>query len=85
MPLRLEFPDKYRLWSELLRGHHDRLFVATTECPKLGEPTPIELLVGGVVVTARAQVVGLRRQSRLFKVGVWVVVTRGQVPPFAPK
>ena len=72
MALRLEFPDKYRLWSELLRGHTDRLFVSTEECPRLGEPTPIELLVAGVVVVASAQVVGLRRKSRLFKTGVWV-------------
>lgn len=72
MPLRLDFPDKYRLWSELLRGHTDRLFVPTAESPRLGEPTPVELVVGEVVVVANAQVVGLRRKSRLFKTGVWV-------------
>jgi CheY-like chemotaxis protein len=72
MALRLEFPDKYRLWSELLRGHTDRLFVVTDELPKLGEPTPIELHVGGVMVVGNAQVVALRQKSRLFRTGVWV-------------
>ncbi len=72
MTLRLEFRDKYLLWSELLRGNKDRLFISTPDRPKLGELSPIELQLGGMTLVANAQVVGLRRQSKLFKVGVWV-------------
>ncbi len=72
MALRLDFRDKYQLWSELLRGNKDRLFIGTTERPRLGEPTPLELQLTGMTLMANAQVVGLRRNSKLFKVGVWV-------------
>ena len=72
MTLRLEFRDKYLLWSELLRGNKDRLFIHTPERPRLGESAAIELHLGGMTLVAHAQVVGLRRQSKLFKVGVWV-------------
>ncbi len=70
--LRLEFRDKYLLWSELLRGNKDRLFIGTVDRPKLGELAPIELDLGGMTLVTNAQVVGLRRDSKLFKVGVWV-------------
>lgn len=72
MPLRLEFRDKYQLWAELLRGNKDRMFIATADRPKLGAVTPVELLLGGMPLMSNAQVVGLRRESKLFKIGVWV-------------
>ncbi len=72
MTLRLEFRDKYLLWSELLRGNKDRLFIGTADRPKLGELAPIELQLAGMTLVSNAQVVGLRRDSKLFKVGVWV-------------
>ena len=31
MRLRLEFPDKYRLWSELVKANTDRVFIETTK------------------------------------------------------
>lgn len=72
MPLTLEFKDKYLLWAELLRGNKDRMFIATSERPKLGELAPVELKLGDVPLMSKAQVVGLRRDSKLFKVGIWV-------------
>ena len=72
MALRLEFRDKYLLWSQLVRGNKDRLFIGTPERPQLGQTAPVELQLGGMTLVTTAQVVGLRRQSKLFKVGVWV-------------
>ena len=72
MALRLEFRDKYLLWSELLRGNKDRLFITTAERPRLGAQAPLELHLAGMTLVTSAQVVGLRRESKLFKVGVWV-------------
>ncbi len=72
MALRLDFRDKYQLWAEMLRGNKDRIFIGTVERPRLGELTAIELHLDGMALIANAQVVGLRRDSKLFKVGVWV-------------
>src|SRR5262245_37852332 len=72
MRLRLEFPDKYRLWSELLRARTDRVFIGSSFMPKLGVETAVELVVGTVTVMAFGRVVGLRRQSARFRAGVWV-------------
>jgi CheY-like chemotaxis protein len=38
----------------------------------LGSPCPIELHLAGMTLVSTAQVVGLRRHSKLFKIGVWV-------------
>lgn len=70
--LRLEYPDKYRLWSELVKANTDRIFVEAAECPRLGERVPVELAVGGVLLVAIGDVVGLRRAGSRFKSGVWV-------------
>jgi CheY-like chemotaxis protein len=72
LALQLEFRDKYQLLAELVRGNKDRLFISTAERPRLGEPAAIELHLAGMRLVTNAQVVGLRRESKLFKVGVWV-------------
>lgn len=72
MTLRLEFRDKYHLWSDLLRGNKDRLFVGTPDRPRLGDLAEVELQLGGMALMSNAQVVALRRASKLFEVGVWV-------------
>ncbi len=72
MALRLEFRDKYLLWAELLRGNKDRIFIGTPERPRLGELSAVELHLAGMTLMSNAQVVGLRRASKLFTVGVWV-------------
>src|SRR5439155_21831738 len=70
--LQLDYPDKYRLWSELLRANTDRVFIETAAPPRLGERVPVELLVDGVILVATADVIGLRTEGPRFKGGVWV-------------
>ena len=43
MALRLEYRDRYRLWSDLLRGTTDRMFVPTDERPTLGASATVEV------------------------------------------
>jgi len=71
--LRLEFPDKYRLWAELVKANTDRVFIETpTIPPRLGHRVPVELAVGGVLLVAFADVVGVRVPGGRFPPGVWV-------------
>ena len=50
MRLRLEFPDKFRLWSELVKANTDRVFIeAPAASVRLGARVPVELVVGGVL------------------------------------
>jgi CheY-like chemotaxis protein len=71
--LRLEFPDKYRLWAELVKANTDRVFIeAPTVPPKLGHRVPVELMVGGVLLVAFADVVAVRPPGGRFRPGVWV-------------
>ena len=86
MRLRLEFPDKYRLWSELVKASTDRVFVEipTSSLPgalrgRLGMRVPIELAVGGVLLVTMGDVVGVRPQGGRFKAGVWVNVSVDEV------
>lgn len=73
MRLRLEFPDKYRLWAELVKANTDRVFIETpTVPPRLGHRVPVELAVGGVLLVAFADVVGVRVPGGRFPPGVWV-------------
>jgi CheY-like chemotaxis protein len=73
MRLRIEFPDKYRLWSELVKANTDRVFIPTTETTaKLGTRVPLELSVGTVLLVTMADVVGLRTEGGRFKAGLWV-------------
>src|SRR5450432_3311884 len=70
--LQLGYPDKYRLWSELLKANTDRIFIESVQPPRLGERVPVELLVEGVQLVATGDVVGLRRAGPRFRAGVWV-------------
>jgi CheY-like chemotaxis protein/Tfp pilus assembly protein PilZ len=74
MPVRLEFADKYRLWSELLHGSTDRLFVATDERPALGSQISVELSLSGtnVRMVVAAAVVGIRHPGGRFPAGVFL-------------
>ncbi len=73
MRLRLEFPDKHRLWAELAKANTDRIFIeAPTVPPKLGQRVPVELAVGTVLLIAFADVVGVRTSGGRFRAGVWV-------------
>lgn len=79
MALRLEFSDKYDVWSRLLKADTERLFVGTTERLRLYEQTELHLVVGGVTVAVSAQVVGIRGKSKHFPVGMWLKVTPEEV------
>ncbi|MBK7863922.1 MAG: response regulator [Archangiaceae bacterium] len=72
MALHLEYPDKYRLWDELVKANTDRVFVETDEPVRLGERVPVELKVEGVSLVALGDVVGLRKPGPRFRGGVWV-------------
>lgn len=73
MRLRLEFPDKHRLWAELVKANTDRVFIETpVTAAKLGTRLPLELTVGGVLLLTVADVVGMRTEGGRFKSGVWV-------------
>ena len=80
MRLRLEFPDKHRLWAELVKASTDRVFVeAPIIPPKLGHRVPVELAVGGVLLVAFADVVGVRVPGGRFAPGVWVKLGEDEV------
>lgn len=72
MALQLSYPDKYRLWDELVKANTDRVFIETTEPPRLGERVPIELQIESVSLVATGDVIGLRRPGPRFRGGVWV-------------
>jgi CheY-like chemotaxis protein len=80
MRLRLEFSDKYKLWSELVKANTDRIFIETVETTaKLGTRVPVELSVGSVLLVAVADVVGMRTEGGRFKPGVWVKLADEEV------
>jgi CheY-like chemotaxis protein len=70
--LQLAYPDKYRLWDELVKANTDRVFIETTDPPRLGDRTPVELHVEGVSLVANGDVIGLRKPGPRFRGGVWV-------------
>mgnify|MGYP001463536458 CR=1 FL=1 len=72
MSLALSYPDKYRLWDELVKASTDRVFIETATPPRLGEKVPVELQVEGVSLVATGDVIGLRKPGPRFRGGVWV-------------
>ena len=72
MSLQLASPDKYRLWDELVKANTDRVFIETSQPPRLGERVPVELHVEGVSLVATGDVIGLRKPGPRFRGGVWV-------------
>ncbi len=79
MPLRLEFTDKYDVWSRLLKADTDRLFIPTEQRVRLYDFTELKLVVGGVEMSVAAQVVGLRGKSKHFATGLWLRITADEV------
>lgn len=81
MPFRLEFADRYRLWSELVHSNTDRVFVATEEPPHLGGRVPVELTLKGtpVRVVVVATVVGRRAAGGRFPGGIFLKFEPGEV------
>lgn len=76
MAYRLTYPDKYRLWNDLVRGNADRLFIATDEQPPLGGEVSVEIQVEdrNLFFVVSGRVIGRRGKSRRFESGVFVRV-----------
>lgn len=79
--LRLEFPDRYRLWSDLTRGRLDRLFIATSEDHRIRAQLPVELVLPGLVlpIIVTATVIGRRPSSERFPRGIYVRFPESEV------
>lgn len=74
MSLRLEFTDRYRLWSELIHTNAERVFIATDELPRIASEVAVELVLPDppVTIVLIGSVVGLRAKSDRFPSGVFV-------------
>ena len=74
MPLVLEYPDKYRLWSDLIQGNNDRVFLRTSETPPIGGVVPVTLGLPGLPlqIAIEGLVIGRRMGSARFPSGVYL-------------
>ncbi|HVE86244.1 MAG TPA: response regulator [Myxococcales bacterium] len=74
MPLVLEYPDKYRLWSDLIQGHNNRVFIPTDEAPSLGGVVQVTLSLPGLPlqIAIEGAVIGRRPRSERFPPGVYL-------------
>src|SRR5512140_2721674 len=68
MILTLEYPDKYRLWADLIRGNSDRVFVPTEVPPPLGSRVAVRLSLPGLTLALAIEgtVIGRRLRSGRF-------------------
>lgn len=73
---RLTYDDKYQLYSDLVRGNADRLFIETDERPELGSSIMMEIRVGKspLPIPVDAVVVGRRSASKRFPDGMYVQI-----------
>jgi CheY-like chemotaxis protein len=74
MTLSLEYFDKYRLWSELVQANSDRVFIKTTQFPKIGALVPVQLVLPelSVQIVITGMVMGRRSRSERFASGVYI-------------
>src|SRR5689334_17665061 len=74
MPLVLEYPDKYRLWSDLIQGNNDRVFIRTSETPPIGAVVPVTLTLPGLPlqIVIEGTVIGRRIGSARFPSGAYL-------------
>jgi CheY-like chemotaxis protein/Tfp pilus assembly protein PilZ len=74
MALRLEYQDKYRLWSDLVRARTDRVFIASEDVPQLGSTIRVELALPelSVPIIMKGTVIGRRGDSPRFERGIYV-------------
>jgi CheY-like chemotaxis protein len=74
MSLTLGYDDKYELWSALVQGAVDRLFVRSDELPPIGATTSIRLLLSGhqLDTTIEGTVVGRRARGGRFPGGAYI-------------
>ena len=81
MPLSLEYADKYRLWSDLIQGNTDRVFVPTLTEERIGSHVPVDLVLTGlsVRIMITGVVIGRRRRSERFAAGVYIRFTDDEI------
>ncbi len=81
MGLQLRFPDKYRLWSELIQSDVDRTLIESPLTFRLGSDVPVELVLPDLPlhIVLVGTVVGLRPASERFGQGVYVRFTSGEL------
>lgn len=81
MSLVLEYPDKYRLWSDLIQGNSDRVFIPTETPDPLGGLVPVRLSLpgAGLNIDIEGTVVGRRAGSARFRSGVYVRIGDDQI------
>lgn len=81
MSLVLEYPDKYRLWADLIQGNSDRVFIATERPDPIGGLVPIRLSLPGIALNMDIEgtVVGRRGGSARFRSGVYVRIADDQI------
>lgn len=77
----LVFEDKYRLWSAVVQGVGDRLFVPTDELPIIGAEVPVRVALPsqGLERRLRGKVVGRRRAGERFPGGIYVQFPREEL------
>lgn len=81
MSLVLEYPDKYRLWADLIQGNSDRVFIATERPDPIGGVVPVRLSLPGTSLNMDIEgtVVGRRGGSARFRSGVYVRIGDDQI------
>ncbi len=81
MPLKLEYPDKYRLWADLVRGNTDRLFVGDDGRYEPGSRVAIEVHIATfkLPLVVKGTVVGRRAGSRRFRAGTYVHIAESDL------
>lgn len=81
MSLVLEYPDKYRLWADLIQGNSDRVFIPTERPDPIGGIVPVRLSLPGTAlnIDIEGTVVGRRGGSARFRSGVYVRIPDDQI------
>lgn len=81
MSLVLEYPDKYRLWSDLIQGNSDRVFIPTGTPPPIGSQVQVQLSLPGLPlhIAIEGIVIGRRMGSVRFRSGVYVRIGDDQI------
>jgi len=76
MALRLDFANKYELWTNVVRANTHRLLVPTEQAPRVGGKVNLELKLPELrlPIVVKGKVVGRRDKSDRFEAGVYLKV-----------
>lgn len=81
MSLVLEYPDKYRLWADLIQGSADRVFIPSSAGDPIGGRVSVRLALPGpgLHIDVEGTVVGRRGGSARFRSGIYVRIPIDQI------